>query len=77
MSTDWLPGRRDDVLNMGQVWMTVMAQKLAAWGIPQAEVVALVDLVATASSALEAARGADRSKTTTVRCRVAFEALEK
>ncbi|MDR2551629.1 MAG: hypothetical protein LBD31_00465, partial [Treponema sp.] len=74
---DWVPGRRDDVLNMGQVWMTVMAQKGAAWGIPQTEITALVELVGTASAALATAKGSDRNQRTTAACRAAFGALVK
>ena len=74
---DWIPGKRDDQLNMGEVWMTVMAQKIAAWGIPQTEVTALVDIVATAQAALAAAKGSDRNKKTTAACKTAFLALIK
>ncbi|MDR2551862.1 MAG: hypothetical protein LBD31_01660, partial [Treponema sp.] len=74
-NADGVPYRRDDVLNMGQVWMTVMAQKGAAWGIPQTEVLALGDLVSTASAALATAKGSDRNHKTTAACKAAFKAL--
>ncbi|MDR2552909.1 MAG: hypothetical protein LBD31_07085 [Treponema sp.] len=73
--SDWIPGRREDVLNLGKVWMTVLAQKYTAWNIPQGEVTELVTLTGTADAALATAKGSDRNQKTTAACRAAFEAL--
>ena len=75
MSHDWIPGRRDDLLAMAKVWLTVFPPKSQEWNIPDSEKTELEAVVAAAEDILAKAKSSDRSPFITALCREAFEKL--
>jgi hypothetical protein len=75
-SKDWLPNAREGQLAMARDWKTVLAAKVAAWGIPPTAVSALDALAQTAEDALATAKNeTTRTPVATAQCKAAFEAL--
>jgi hypothetical protein len=74
-NTDWLPGKRADILEMAFNWSAVLDDKGDAWSIPAGQVSALDTLIATAQSALNATKGEGRGPEATAACKAAFAAL--
>jgi hypothetical protein len=76
--TDWMPGKRAEVLAMCRNWLAYLTpERRAAWGIPEAVFGGLADFFAAAGTWLE--RWADAGKRTrvvTVQTRAAFKALK-
>jgi hypothetical protein len=60
---------------MAKTWLSVLAAKGPAWGVPQGDIEELTTLAQAAETALFEAKTAARSKITTAKCREAFDAL--
>lgn len=73
---DWLPGSREEQINLSQLWQSVITTaKATAWNIPTAEVTALKTLTTAAETALVANQPAVRNTITVAQCKAAFKAL--
>jgi len=78
LRNDWLPGRREAVLEMADGWLAYLTPaRAAAWGVPAAETGELAAKRAAAGSALSAAVGPDGSPRMRTACRAAFADLKR
>lgn len=75
-TTDWFPGRRDDVLVMAWKWVSTIQGKITDWGIPEAKSQALRKLTEDAADKLSMAKSTERTVVSTAECKIAFDALE-
>jgi acid phosphatase class B len=72
-----MPTTREGVLEMALTWIRVMADKLEAWGIPQAVRTELIALHRAAQDAYELVGSkATRTPAVVVACREAFRVLK-
>ncbi|MDR0700928.1 MAG: hypothetical protein LBF61_00730 [Azoarcus sp.] len=73
---DWLPHKREEILNVSQLWQAVITTaKATAWSIPTAEMTALKTLATAAETALAANQPPVRNSVTAAQCDAAFKAL--
>ncbi|MHC6202410.1 hypothetical protein ACYULU_04360 [Breznakiellaceae bacterium SP9] len=76
MGRSWLPGKREDVLRMAEIWLNVLdTAKAAAWGVPATERTELVPLVSTAQEKFTVAKSNERTPVIITECREAFDVL--
>jgi hypothetical protein len=75
MSTDWMPGRRADIITMAKVWNTVIYRNAKKWNIPDEVLTELERLTEEAQDALGDAMSANRNAVITAKCTMAFDAL--
>jgi hypothetical protein len=77
MSTDWLPGRREEQLSMARNWMLIIRNfgPTNPWNIPDAQVTELRDLHDAAETIFQQAQSSERTPVITAECKVAFDAL--
>jgi hypothetical protein len=52
MSTDWMPGRREDQLAMAKKWVAELPNSQGKWQVSEAEIAELADLVEDVENAL-------------------------
>ena len=74
MSSDWLPGKRSDRLNMAKNWVEILKSK-DTWGVPYDAVTELVTLTAAAEEAFIHAHSQHRGPMATSQSDEAFAAL--
>ena len=76
-TSDWMPGRRYDVLTMCRNWILYMVEALRiAWGVSEAEFAEFLALFTAAETLLQKAQDdAVRTHVITVECQAAFKAL--
>jgi len=74
MSTDWMPRRRSDQLNMAKNWVEILKSS-DTWGIPYDAVTELVTLTAAAEDTLLHTNSQHRGPLATSQNDVAFAAL--
>jgi len=75
MRTDWMPPSKKGIITVAADWLAVLADKGAAWGVPQAAAAELAGAKALAEARQAEAESPLRSKVTTAECNAAFAAL--
>jgi hypothetical protein len=75
--SDWLPGRRDLVIEMADVWLAyITPERAAAWGVPAAELAELSAKRNTAQTKLTVSTGPEGSQRLRTECNTAFAELK-
>ena len=74
MSNDWLPGKRENQLNMAKNWVEILKSS-DTWGIPYDAITELTALTAAADDAFAHARSQHRGQLATSQSDTAFAAL--
>ena len=75
MSTDWLPAKRAEQLNMAKVWANAIGAHGARWGIPDALLDEIITLGNNADSIFGQLNSPDRNNVITVECNRIFGLL--
>jgi len=77
MHTDWLPGKRADVLEMAQLWKTALAEnnRWEDWDFLESEVIKLTELLASARFAFDRNNSPTRGPVTAAAAATAFKSL--
>jgi hypothetical protein len=74
---DWLPGRRDLIIEMADAWLAyITPARAAAWGVPAAELEELQTERDTAQTKLTVSTGPDGSPRDKTACNTAFAELK-
>jgi len=76
MSSDWLPGTRAKIIEMCDTWVSVLATKASAWGVPGTDVTDLLALRVSATTLLAQADSPQRTPVIVAQCREAFDELK-
>jgi hypothetical protein len=72
---DWMPGRREDQLAMAKTWSTVLKTRGAEWGVTNAEISELEDLVDDVERFWAKSRANAGDRTLAAKTREAFKAM--
>jgi len=75
MSTDWLPGRRNDIITMAKAWITVLKAKGSQWYVTNAEVTELEDLTEEAEMRIDTSQASQGDRVLAARAREALDRL--
>ena len=75
MSTDWMPGRRQDQLAMAKNWASLFAVKGTAWEIDSGEILILNGKITKADEALTISQSSERTDSTSALVNMRFKDL--
>jgi hypothetical protein len=75
MSNDWLPGKRERILEMALVWGEQFDAGGAGWGVPAGEITAFEGMVTSARTIFDKQQSNERTTVTTQQCNAAFSSL--
>jgi len=75
MRTDWMPGKRNDILVMAMTWIETLNETRERWNVPAEELAELTALYNAAAAAYDRNNSETRGPVSAVNAKTAFQAL--